>query len=83
MLQDAHHAHSNEDLLKKKVQSIVECYLESTSPPTLQVISDIALKIQQFTATQFSFVLDVYDISPLSNHLPLVISFSLVFSGRT
>ncbi len=38
-MKDAHHAHSNEGILKAKVQSILDCYLESSLPPPLQVIA--------------------------------------------
>ncbi|XP_048259130.1 uncharacterized protein LOC124151105 isoform X3 [Haliotis rufescens] len=34
---DCSHAHSNEELLRAKVQSIVECFLESVTTPALQV----------------------------------------------
>ena len=36
-LQDANHAYSDEELLRRKVQSIMECFLESVTSPTLQV----------------------------------------------
>ncbi|XP_067682061.1 regulator of G-protein signaling 22-like isoform X1 [Haliotis asinina] len=34
---DCSHAHSNDELLRDKVQSIVECFLESVTTPSLQV----------------------------------------------
>ena len=46
-LQDCHHAFSDEELLKKKVEAIHECYLETNSSPSLQVILAI-LKMNDF-----------------------------------
>nr|XP_034317314.1 regulator of G-protein signaling 22 isoform X16 [Crassostrea gigas] len=42
---DANHAHSDEELLRKKVQSIMECFLDSVTSPTLQV--DITPQLQE------------------------------------
>ena len=38
------HAYSNEDLLKSKVQSMIECFLESVTPPTLQASISLNIK---------------------------------------
>ncbi|XP_078313752.1 uncharacterized protein LOC111129190 isoform X10 [Crassostrea virginica] len=42
---DANHAHSDEELLRKKVQSITECFLDSVTSPTLQI--DISPQLQE------------------------------------
>ncbi|XP_056020780.1 uncharacterized protein LOC125650178 isoform X16 [Ostrea edulis] len=42
---DANHAHSDEELLRKKVQSIMECFLDSVTSPTLQI--DISPQLQE------------------------------------
>ncbi|XP_065942872.1 regulator of G-protein signaling 22 isoform X9 [Magallana gigas] len=42
---DANHAHSDEELLRKKVQSIMECFLDSVTSPTLQI--DITPQLQE------------------------------------
>ena len=36
-LQDGSHANSDDEMLKRKVQSIVDCFLDSVYSPTLQV----------------------------------------------
>lgn len=42
---DANHAHSDEELLRKKVQSVMECFLDSVTSPTLQI--DITPQLQE------------------------------------
>ena len=42
--QDCSHAFSDEEMMKRKVQSIVDCFLDSVYSPTLQVSLDVILQ---------------------------------------
>ncbi|KAK3093892.1 hypothetical protein FSP39_021520 [Pinctada imbricata] len=44
---DANHAYSDDELLRKKVQAIMECFLESVTSPTLQI--DVTAQLHEKT----------------------------------
>lgn len=64
--QDANHAHSDEELLRKKVQSITECFLDSVTSPTLQVrqedILGIALKHASFWKSEITIIIKIVNV---------------------
>ncbi|XP_062595139.1 regulator of G-protein signaling 22-like isoform X4 [Saccostrea cucullata] len=59
---DANHAHSDEELLRKKVQSIMECFLDSVTSPTLQI--DISPQLQEKTIKAAQRYLAGKDVVP-------------------
>ncbi|XP_061163908.1 regulator of G-protein signaling 22-like isoform X6 [Saccostrea echinata] len=59
---DSNHAHSDEELLRKKVQSIMECFLDSVTSPTLQI--DISPQLQEKTIKAAQRYLAGKDVVP-------------------
>ena len=75
--QDASHQHADEELLKRKVQSIIDCYLESCTPPALQV--------RKYKKSISFRVIRIWSRNLTSKHLPakLIKSSRLVFCRLT
>lgn len=46
---DVHHRHSSTSLIRKKIDTIIDCFLDSTIPPKVQISvpNEIAVKITE------------------------------------